>query len=820
MKTKFLFSACAFAAFLAGCSSDDFLAEVQDPVTNTTMEEVVGADLASKGMVIVLGADTRVNSNGWESTDNIGMGWYDLMGTGIYNEQKVTNWSRLNPATTALTDSKIYANDMFYVNNGNFETKANVYQGAHFLYFPYEYQSQITTRTFNVNEKPQTESFQTEMLNKALHLSAQDFIAADEAGEDGILRKEFVLAPVVNAIKVVAAPQDEISANATMKEYAIRKMNIRSSTNTFRVFTGVLKPYKLQKAVYDVTGVLDREATSEVMRKGANLNAAFTNTAYVKTLTTTINSADLNLGETKELRAFTLPTNASVSTSVKTTIEVYVGRQANGKDYDLGYFTVDESTGEMAKLNAALTTGVNGNAELTLKDILYANGQWQPLNLNVNLLASAFTPLTGDIKSVDQWNDLADLYDALVEILGADNVAVPTFTLGADLTFEDAIKTPKNIDVKFATGTNKLIVKGEVEWPANLTAATSDANVEVQAEATLAVKTVLDAAIVNKGIIKAGPESSISTQASKKLNNEEGRVIVEYGAYVYPTVRKEGVVAYEVTNSDASNIGKINTLIANNGNQEYASVNTLIVSTTLDLNATASSSNDDRYNPSHGSTLNSLEDIDIELANGTVKWTAGTNTTVKSVQAIEGENTIYDINLAENVTIDEGATLSVDGKADVNGVKKTFAMDGDIINAGTLIAETNITCTNVDNAKGYIKTGAYGIIYSETYTQGGVVEGHVNKKPTDPQPDVDALANAVVEAITVIRDYPNLNLTTYAKVVNNIQTFANKEQLDAMNALNAWSKALGYAEVEKTAITEVDLKFFERASGKSLGLTD
>ncbi len=815
MKTKFLFSACAFAAFLAGCSSDDFLAEVQEPVNNATMEEVVGADLASKGMKVVLGTETRVNENGWEDTDVIGMGWYNLA-RNIYDEQPLSSWNN----TSKVTDYKIYANDMFYVNNGNFETKANIYQGAHFLYFPYEYQSKIDTRTFDVNAAVQTEDFEKEVRNKALHLSAQDYIEAEKIGEDGVLTKEFVLAPVVSAIKVVAAPQDEIKENETMKGYAIRKMEI-AAANAFKVSTGVLKPSRLPKAIYKITGELDREATEAEMKKGANLNQAFSNTQFVNVLTTTINSAELNLSDTKMLRAFTLPTNEKVATTVKPTITIHVGRQeANGRNYDLGYFTADETTEGMTKLKAALTTGVNDKAELTLKNVLCTNTNLNPLSLPVALLAKDFTACTGDIKSVEQWNDLADLYDALVAILGEKNVQVPTFTLGEDLTFKGEIKTPESIGVKFATNEYTLTVEDEVEWPANLTAATSEAKVVVKKEATLTVNTTLDATIVNNGTIKAGPVSSISTKESKKLDNKDGRVIVEYGAYVYPEEDKNGVVAYEVKNNRAENIGKINTLIANNGNQEYASVNTLIVSTSLNLNAPAKSSDGDRYNPSAATTLNSLENIDIELVNGSISYTTGQNTTVKNIVAVKGnKNVATDVEVSNGIATEKGATLTVDSKAIPQNTLEVVVIN----NYGTLNVDTPIATEQVNNFATGIIYSNEGIQYTKGYQQDGMAKGVIVKVAEADSPAV-AKAKDIATAIAGVN-----MVKTYAAWVeklNDIKTALSNGDDSVKSwgsyavytAINEWYTSQNLDGLEEQTISTNTIKLIETATGVEFGL--
>ena len=55
-----------------------------------------------------------------------------------------------------------------------------------------------------------------------------------------------------------------------------------------------------------------------------------------------------------------------------------------------------------------------------------------------------------------------------------------------------------------------------------------------------------------------------------------------------------------------------------------------------------------------------------------------------------------------------------------------LALTGDITNAGTLNAETNIACANVTNEVGTINVSAEKTIwYTGTYKQGGTTKGNV-----------------------------------------------------------------------------------------------
>lgn len=847
MRTKFLFGACALSALFVGCNNEEFLENADAPKAPMAMEEVVGADLVSSGMSVIIdgGAQTKVNGGGWETSDAIGMGWYDITGKGIYGSQAKTTWDKLDPnKTISLKDNKIYANDKFFVEGNKFKTNANIYQGAHYVYFPYTYQGQVATRTFEVNSAVQTDDFEKDMLNNALHISAQDFIATtDVEGSEGVLEKRFILAPVVNVIKVIATPQNEIKDNATMSEYAVRKMVI-AANGAFKTSTGEIKPYYLPKVVRKTNGDIDDDETYEAMALGDNLNKVMTNNKFVNTLTTTVNGSNLNLSNVNELRAFTLPTNEGYK-SGSPTAEIYVGRQSNGKDYDLGYFKIDGENGEMAKLNEALTTGVGGNSELTLKNILTAKnsvtGGWElrKLAINASLLAKNFTAQTTGIQSIDQWNDLADLYDALVEILGDNNVEVPTFTLGTDLTFENVIKTPKNIDIKFGTNGNTLKIKGIVSWPDNLSAASDNENVEVLNGQTLNLNCTLDAKIVNNGTINAGALASVSTQEHKKLDNTNGRIIVEYGAYVYAGENQQGIVAYKVKDARPATIGMVNTLVTktdSDGSQkEFANVNTLMVYTTLNLNAEASKSNGDRYEPTADSNLTALDDVDIELmGNGHVVYTGkinnSDNKTVKNVTAVAGKNSIKDIELAKGakMTVNAGSVLNVESAGNTDAAKTALIIDGDIVNEGTLNANTKIVCNNIDNAKGIVnanKNKEYGVWYENEYLQGGIVNGQVNQTVKDPVETKKDAAKAVVDLVQPFYDTFSNNIgNKYENFVKNINTYATGNSIDGQDkilaAINHWLEICGKEAIKNGSLTVDMIKLIEHDAEAGTGFVD
>ena len=95
MKNKVLMGTCALAACLAACTNEELL-PVQSGNNGTTTEEVnfVGADLASKGMNIIVndgGMGTRATDGKWDANDQFGLGWFSY-GVQMSSEQVYNTW--------------------------------------------------------------------------------------------------------------------------------------------------------------------------------------------------------------------------------------------------------------------------------------------------------------------------------------------------------------------------------------------------------------------------------------------------------------------------------------------------------------------------------------------------------------------------------------------------------------------------------------------------------------------------------------------------------------------------------------------------------
>ncbi len=860
MKTKFLLGTCALAACFVGCQNDEYLMEQIAENGGAESGKVIGADLVSHGMTIALpeeGPATRVNADGWQIGDQLGLAWYQFSKTAISEEQSESAWN----STLSTTYNKLYANHIFSWDGATFGTVADVYQGAYFVYFPYERLGGAVEKEIDVNAEPQKGTFEEERYNKALHISAQDFISKDEAvDENNKLTKEFYMSPVVNVLGVKATPGEEI-ANATgdgeyLKGMTITQMQLKANDAVFKN-DGILVPGYIPKVVRDAkTGAIDYEKTREAMDEAAA--DATTSKGFIKpntgkaattTLTTNVENPEYTLADVREVRAFALPVQDGVtyaSDRTNPTASITVGRlKADGTlDYALGTFTVDVDNSEkfIKKLRDALDADKTDEAISLTKILRDGNNGWSALRTDMvaNLKLADFKPATTSIKTLEQWNDLVKLYDALVAVQGVKNVVEPTFNIAATITFDGAIAAPKNKDFNINVTTSsdkvKMLIKGETEWPANLTAVRTGsraANIEVAEGAVLKFNPeagekgegkALDANIVNKGVIEAGAYASIGTEDDKALDNTDGRVVVEFGAYVYPASdAKEGEIAYEVTNASPSTIGKINTLItktSTTGQKGYAQVNTLVVSTTLDLNAEATEGSDDRYETENAETLKDLSAIAIELNNGAIqKVLEGTNSTVASVKAVGGENLMKSVQ-TENITVEEG-TLTIDAVVNKDKSKTPLTGVKEIYNEANLNVEVDVEVESVVNY-GKIMVGEdYEVTYNtlqqtnpETGEKGSFTG---NVVPADNTPEIELLENAVKKAWSDLQTAGKF--TTYDTMIANIKANSGDPlQTEFMNVLNAWRKYYNLAEVKAADLTAEIMKNFEQYARWTSGL--
>ena len=737
MRTKFLLSAVALTATFAACNNENVPSGVENNLPAN--QEIVGATLVSEGGSISLGGvESRVNANGWETSDKLALAWYNLTGTSgkITDDQLKLDWTGLG------NDKAVYANHLFTRSEeGKFVTNSNIYQGAHFIYFPYTYSGKPGVMSVNVNAEAQTTDYTSDVLNKALYVSAQDFISASEVdAKTGKLAKDFYITPAVNTLKVNVTPEAGIASNSFLKNLEISKLHIWNQEALFKV-AATINPNRVPKVQIDAEGEVSVENTYKALKE--NLANAFEGTSDSE-LTTNID-ADITLANAASLRAFTLPTAVATIPAKWTEIAVHV--KANGAEegvsYDLGYFRLYVKDATYANEN-------NQKALKKLQEALYDNtkayylgkninneSNLNAVGLNIDLLASEFVA-DYNISNLEEWNLTVAMVDAFNSL--STTKVKPTF----NLTGAVCVTEGETINVPAAGLAVETIATGakvcfETDYTVNTALAnvfSKEDKVVIEDDVTLTIEdnVVLNATVTNEGIINVGYKAQLGNKTDANVINN-GRINVVYGSYVYTSTN--GVIAFEVsTNTPAYEIDNlINADVRFTTYTGQALVNTLVVNANnvLDLmkvDNTASSI--DPYTGTvvtGGAAMPNLKDIDIEMNGGTIVSEQEFTKSVKSISVLSGVNSINDVNIMTDLVVKVGAEATLNATEHLHGttpVKHNMIINGDIDNEGKLIANTTVNTENIDNEKGNIIVNAGNTIwYTGDYAQGGKAEGRI-----------------------------------------------------------------------------------------------
>lgn len=769
MKTKSLLTALALPAIFAACTNEELVESIEN---QQPIQEIVGADLVNKGLSINVGSgvESRMTADGdWTLTDKLGLGWLDAVG----------NITATQSPTGTSIDATLYANHMFQKaeEGGDFTTYGNVYEGYHFAYYPYARMNKVEAKTIaNVNVK-QTEAFETDKYNKALWLSPQIYLTASDVKEDRLdTKKSFALNRVVNVLHVRTAIDQAILNETALTALSFSSVTADLNGKAAFSLNANLNPRLLPVATYDEKKgemVLDKEWTVENL-VGVNSNFAI-DRGSAATLTTEVEGDFASLSNSSiSVRMFTLPTfNVSVAATDVTftfttgagyfTVKYTPTKDAAGKDVQLT--AIQETNNDaIEKLLAFLSKEgfQKGEKSYTLQGFL---GNSYP-SLDFTLDKSMFTPDYSDIQSETDWNACV----AIANALGNDDV---TFNVTKSFAFAGEIQTPNVKNFYVTTAQGQAITVGTAEgitWPEEIKVPTttqgSSLSVIVAKDAVLNVEGTEEAPatmnatrIANKGIINVNAWAAVSDGTSKALDNTEGRVVVEYGAYVYPAeTNKEGIIAYVVDNTEKENIAKINILIKENNLRGYANVNTLVVKTDMDLNALAADEiANDRYEDGSIATyLSDLKNINIELEGGSLsKVLEGTNNTVQNVTATAGVNVLnYGVKVVNNITVAEDATLTIENAADTKDYKANV-IKNDLHVDGTLFVNVVMNVKNVINHNSGNITVAprFGIYYTTNYVQEGTASGRIEKlvankgtEVTPTNPDATTIKYSVATA--------------------------------------------------------------------------
>lgn len=711
MKSVKFLAALAVPAMFAACTNEELVAVQQEA---QQVKEFVGAELVGTGITMDFGTEvgSRLYGSTWSDTDKLGLGW---VVAGEYGDAQSSD--------VAPTEEELYGNHMFYKGeDGSFTSKGNIYKGWHFAYYPYAYMEELgEQKVININPV-QTEVWDTDRYNTGFYLSARKFLSKADLDENYQLKeKKFEMVRANNTIGVTIKPSATFTSSEVLKNLAVKSIKLTVDKGVFSREVNV-NPTKLPEFQYDEDGVYASTETKDAVKVALSQVLTPKNSLY-KAVTTTVENDNINLSGDQTLRIHTLASAATTINplAVKFTIEVEGGK------FEVAT-VAGEATDEEANNNATILKLVNAykkDGAMTVPGGVLYDKENDPFNLI--LTADMFEANFTNIQSEEEWNTAVKVADALgmeeAEFVIAKNAQGKNWAF-ADV---DGDNTLINLpEAELTVSGESMILAADGEWPAE--GLTVNTDVIVNADLTVADGVAMEATkIINNATIKAGKKSEI-----KSVENNS-RIEVVYGSYVEVKQDKTGTIAYEVLKSGETP-ARINTLINGGNNGKYARVNTLVINegVTFDLMmSTTTSSEEDPYYEGVTTTdfVTDLKDINIEMNGGTIKGEQELTKTVKNIEVISGTNTIMDVNILNDLSVKEGAKVTVDATAhSINLIKHDVVVGNDIVNDGSITADVNIITKNIDNENGKaVVNKGYTIWYTNAYIQGGIAQGNILK---------------------------------------------------------------------------------------------
>lgn len=769
MKSIKFLAALAVPAMFAACTNEE-LAPVQQEVQQG--QEFVGAELIGKGISFNVGSESesRISAAGkWTGKDKLGLGW---IVKGNYSDTQ----------TEADPDNQnFFGNHLFYYNEetDDFETMANIYTGWHFAYFPFTHMPKLgEIKTVTVNPV-QKEDWETDRFNTCLQLTARAFLSPANLDEETYQLKDVRFDPVraFNTIGINIQPNETFTKNSILSDLKVKSIKLNVGASVFMKEVE-LNPTFLATMKYDEDGNYSKSLTTAAVRASLKDVLKRKGSLYNST-TTNVENASINLAGDQYLRIHTMPATAVINPkNVVFTINV------DGGVFTVPYITEPEEDDAVAKNNneviEKLVAAYAKNGAMTqVGGVLYED-------MNLQLTADMFEPVTDAINSEEMWNHVVKV----VSVLGKKDV---TFNIveGEDgpWSFTDVdgdgnlINLPEGANVT-VTGEN-MILAAEGNWPAEgLTVTTG---VVVNANLTVADNVVMTATdgIVNNAIITGGYKSKIKDVE----NNAEIKVI--YGTFVTVANDKYGVISYDVPAigsldeagkelTEARIQQRVEYLVDREFNTaEFALVNKLNVNKGVSLNlskqtvfgSAGAPSDEDLYRPSTpGNTtqdefklIPSLNVVSLEINGGTVTSTLPATL----VKAVVNGGTLSNVSLTDGLKATESTITATSIKGGVEATESTITAE--TIEGGLKAAESTI---NAKSIKGGVEASESevtaetiegGLTATESTITAEKINGAVVLKGAATINNAEITDNVTVETGTTSLNNVNINGTLTIK---------------------------------------------------------
>jgi len=827
MRSTKLLAALAGTALLAACAQEELVKVENAP---QQMNEVVGTKL--------IGTDISLNVNNnpqtrwadgqttnWDESDVLGLGW-------IVNKYANTSQTNDDGTPKKPTKHELYANHMFNWDESanEFTSKGNFYEGWYFAYYPWSPMYKVASKVIEVSPAllacEGEQNPQTLRTSQALRVSNRQFVTSANVNDDNSLDMAFNAYHTMNLINVNTTPAEGsafVKGASRLADYAIESVKIEVGEEVFA------KYLKLNAANIPAwTNTADEDLTVEETNEANFYNYLYNNKTPIlsvvnaegadvtrsTSIETDVKATGYVASDVTKMGVLVTPFSADLDVK---DIVVTVALKG-GSFFEIKYVEDAESNSFAEKNNTQLEKLVKVFGDLKDGDIacgLFNSVTSTPVGLNLNLYDAIFNTDASfnNIYNYEQWL-------AAVEMAEILHRPAQDFIITGNVEFKNGvIPMPENgcvVTAKCAEYDNRFeqiftLKQGEYnEWPATLK---SSIYVTVAEDAILNAAHLMNdktVQIVNKGKINvpagtAEAHNSIATGAYAVENygtinvapygeigdvKNHNRIVVEYGAFVYPRDGFTGTIAYNVIDKDVadpSRIVKLTALETTETQKRLASVNTLIINKEiqgLDFTKTTvgdgTESDKDPYAPTPeiggkpstadfgdlanvnfeingGSITSSTEEVVInnvqmnsgEISGlikigGTLKATSGVNTVTATeiIKGVDAQN--CDITITAN-EIKGG--LTVISKTN-SGITVTGNIEGNVVAANATVSAGNIN-GNVDAESATITTNTIdGEVTANgtTAIENAVITGNVTVES-----GVTTLENVKINGILTIK---------------------------------------------------------------------
>lgn len=479
MKTKFYFLTLAASVAFAACSNEEL-----DNINNAGIQKAELVELDGVQVTVSKeGADSRINANGWESTDEVGVGftnWVSASGSSTFSTNGGARETAYGSKWVNTSNDVLYANHRLFRTEGSWKFENVVYEGKHFAYYPLKgAHKTVEALTYELGTV-QTFGEETDyQLNGQFAVTPSYDLVGAQSGKAPVVN--FELYTITNRVKLnlEVANFGDIVDPIKVKSVTIKEASASSS------FAQEVTLGEMPEAVYDAQNALPATPSAEAVATAQTADYDATETAFESGIIAALTYPSASDEMSTTVAGHTGFTTAAPSYAVNmfffpiktdvTDVDVIV-------ETNYGTITIDGTTvaaaglakqideankTEVTKLqNALKTTGAFGNfgksATLTLK-LNMANAVLPSVSASNDTEWADAVKIAGQKESVHTinvtGNVTADLTNLPENVTTIDVAATKTLTISGDV--ENDLTFTGSGALKVAAGT-ELNIKGEV----------------------------------------------------------------------------------------------------------------------------------------------------------------------------------------------------------------------------------------------------------------------------------------------------------------------------------------------------------------------